>query len=98
MSITRKEIEHLATLARIELGEEESEALAKDISGILGYISVVNEIAAEKAGEKKVGVTHTVLREDGEPHEAGVYSKDLLKEAPMRDRNYIQVKKILGEK
>lgn len=92
----KEDIEHLATLSRIRLEKDEIEALAKDITDILGYVAVIDEIAASGKGEKKVRELHSVLREDSDPHEPGVYSEDLLKEAPERDRNYIKVKKILN--
>lgn len=91
----KKDIEHLATLARIELTEEEAEALAADITDILRYIGEIQEITALSQDEKKVGALHNVMREDGEPHESGIYSEDLLDAAPERKEQYIQVQKIL---
>ncbi len=92
----KKDIEHLATLARIELKDKEAEGLAEDITSIVGCISEINEITAEKSGEKKVGPLHNVMREDGEPHESGIYTEDILSAAPDRKGQYIHVKKILG--
>ncbi len=91
----RKDIEHLAKLARIKLTDTEAHALAADITGILGYVSEINEITASASGEKKVGTLHNVMREDGEPHEPGIYTEALLDAAPERDGQYIKVKKIL---
>ena len=91
----KEDIEHLASLSRITLHDDEINELSSDISEILEYVSVVNEITSESSGEKKVGPLNTVLREDGEPHEPGIYSEDLLNAVPARDRNYIKVKKIL---
>jgi aspartyl/glutamyl-tRNA(Asn/Gln) amidotransferase C subunit len=93
----KKDIEHLAKLARIELNDKEAEALSLDISNILGYVSVVSDLASASSGEKRVGPLHNVFREDGEPHEGGLYTEKLLNEAPERDGQYVKVKKILGE-
>lgn len=93
----KKDIEHLATLARIELEDTEAEALSAEISAILNYVGQVNEITADRTREKTVGAVHSVMREDGEPHEAGVHTEELLAEAPTRKGQYIQVKKILGD-
>ncbi len=38
----KEDIERLATLARIELKDEESSAFAEDITRILGYVSEIN--------------------------------------------------------
>jgi len=92
----KEDIQHLATLARIKLADEEADMLAGDITEILQYVQTIEEITETANLEKKVGVVNTVLREDGEPHEGGKYTEDLLAEAPERDRNYIKVKKILG--
>mgnify|MGYP001574239752 CR=1 FL=1 len=42
----KSDIEHLANLARIELGDEEKTELATSITEILGYVSQVTDIAA----------------------------------------------------
>lgn len=92
----KEDIEHLANLARIELGNDEASALAQDITNILGYVSEINEITADMSTEKKVGALYNVMREDGEPHEGGMYTEDLLAAAPERDGRYVKVKKIIG--
>ncbi len=94
----RKDIEHLATLSRIALKSDEADTLAKDITSILGYVSVINEITGNTAHAKEVGVHFNSMREDKNPHEAGMYTEALLSAAPKRDKQYIEVKKILGEK
>jgi aspartyl-tRNA(Asn)/glutamyl-tRNA(Gln) amidotransferase subunit C len=92
----REDIEQLATLARITLSTAEAESLADDITGILGYVSEINEISA---GEevKKVGVVFNVFREDEPSHEDGAYTEAMLAAAPERDGQYVKVKKILGD-
>lgn len=94
----REDIEHLAKLSRIAVSESEATALAGDITSILGYISEINEIAGEKPVQKEVGALANVMREDGEPHESGIYTEDLLSQAPDRDGQYVRVKKIIGDK
>lgn len=94
----KEDIEHLAKLARIELKDGEANALAGDITSILGYVSEVSEITSDIAREKKNGPLFNVMREDGKPHEAGMYTEALLKAAPDRKGQYVNVKKILGDK
>lgn len=93
----KEDIEHLATLARIELKSDEADELAKDVTAILGYVSEIEEITGDMGAEKKVGALHNVMREDEDPHEGGLYSEDLLQSAPVRDGAYVKVKKILGD-
>jgi len=92
----REEIEHLARLARIDLRGGEADALTADITQILGYVSEIEKITGEEGVEKEVGEVHSVMREDANPHEPGIYTEDLLSAAPTRKGQYIEVKKILG--
>jgi aspartyl-tRNA(Asn)/glutamyl-tRNA(Gln) amidotransferase subunit C len=93
----KKDVEHLAKLSRIALHDGEAEALATEISSILGYVSEINEITGG-VHEKKVGALKNVMREDGEAHPANLYTEALVSAAPSRQGRYIKVKKILGDK
>ena len=44
MKITKKEVEHVALLARLKFSEEEKETFVKQLSGILGYVEKLNEV------------------------------------------------------
>ncbi len=93
----KEDIEHLALLARIEIPEAEATALAQDITGILGYVSEIDEITGGADIPKEVGALYNVVREDTNPHEPGLYTDAILKSAPEREGNYIVVKKILKD-
>lgn len=93
----KEDIERLATLARIELREEESVSFAEDITSILGYVSDIQDITGNGELEKVVGAVFNVMRDDTEPHAAGLYTEDLLKAAPEREGQYVKVKKILED-
>lgn len=94
----REDIEHLAKLSRIAVTETEADALASDITSILGYVSEIEQVTGTTVSEKQVGALYNVMREDTEPHEAGLYTEDLLTAAPVRDGQYVKVKKILSDK
>lgn len=94
----RTDIEHLAKLSRIAVTETEADALAYDITSILGYISEIEAVTGSGDDVKEVGPLYNVMREDSDPHAPGMYTEDLLMNAPKRDRQYIKVKKIIGEK
>ena len=93
--ITIEEIEKLAALSRIKIKEEEKESLRKDIDAILGYVSDIQKVSATVDSKKKVGSLRNVTREDGPVHQSGIFSEDILKQAPGREGNYVKVKKIL---
>lgn len=47
MAITKREIEHVAALARIKLSEQEKEKMAHELGAILGYIDKLKEVDTE---------------------------------------------------
>lgn len=92
----RADIEHLASLARIRLTEDEMERLPEELSSIVEYVSVVSDIAADETdAAPQVGVRHNVFRQDEVTNEPDQYTKDILAEMPETDGRYMVVKKIL---
>lgn len=90
-----KDVKRLSELARIDISDGEAKELLKDMDSILSYIGDIKEaITAEVLPES--GVLRNVMREDGEPHKSGEYSKEILAEAPKTEKEYIKVKQILG--
>ncbi|MEX0930840.1 MAG: Asp-tRNA(Asn)/Glu-tRNA(Gln) amidotransferase subunit GatC [Candidatus Paceibacterota bacterium] len=94
--MTKEEILHLSSLARIKLTNEEVATLKTDIPNILDYVSAVNTIVADTAITKDIGVLHNVFREDIITNEAETYTEELLKEMPAKKGRYLKVKKILN--
>lgn len=45
--ITKKDVEHVAKLARIELSEDEKEKFAKQLGDIIEYVDQLNEVDTE---------------------------------------------------
>jgi len=94
MSIELKDVEHLAGLARIAVSDSEKEVLRHDLEEILAYVSQVTAVTAEM-GAPEAGELRNVMREDEGAHEGGVFTKDILNQAPAREGNRLSVKKIL---
>lgn len=94
----QEDVTHLANLARIAVSDEEASALAEDITSILGYVSEIEKITGTGGVEKSVGALYNVVRDDENPHESGIYTEDLLALAPLRDGQYIKVKKIIPDR
>ncbi|MEK7568796.1 MAG: Asp-tRNA(Asn)/Glu-tRNA(Gln) amidotransferase subunit GatC [Patescibacteria group bacterium] len=109
MAIELKDVEHLAGLARIAVSDGEKELFRHDLEEILAYVSQVKEAAGWEQltidtaprtfdgvqGER--GELCNVMRADGEPHESGIFTEDLLVAAPACEGNRVLVKKILGD-
>jgi aspartyl-tRNA(Asn)/glutamyl-tRNA(Gln) amidotransferase subunit C len=63
--LTKKELEHLASLARIELREEEEEKLQKDLGSILDYFNELKVVNTDHVAPMTGGTSlKNVLRED----------------------------------
>lgn len=94
--ITREQILHLGTLARIRISEEEAMQLKDELSAILDYVSDIDEVVKEGALKKEVGPVANVFRDDEVTCEPGSYTETLIKEMPEHDERYLKVKKILN--
>ena len=94
--MTKEEIQHLGTLSRIKLTEEEVARFGGEISGILGYVGTINEIIADSGVTKHVGARFNFFREDVVTNPSGTYAAELLAAMPKRQGRYLVVKKILN--
>ena len=95
MAINESEIDKLAALSRVKVGQEDKRELLKDMESILGYVSEIQKISGEELLKDANAVPRNRFREDGETHESGAHTENLLKAAPEREGNYLKVKKIL---
>jgi aspartyl-tRNA(Asn)/glutamyl-tRNA(Gln) amidotransferase subunit C len=65
--ITKKELEHLAKLSRIELDPKEEEKLLKDLSNILDYFKELQQLDTSAVAPMTGGTDiKNNFREDGE--------------------------------
>jgi len=95
VSLSREEVKHIAKLARLELSDKEIEKYSDQLSSVLGYMEILNEIDTSKVKETdQVTGLMNVTRED--KIESSVNPEDLLKcsSLPIFD-NQIKVKKVL---
>jgi len=97
MSITKKDVEHIAKLARLGLSEKEKEKYAKELSGILDYMNKLNEINIEGVQPtSQVTGLENIFREDENPHKLEADKiKKIIEQAPERKNNFIKTKTIL---
>ena len=94
--ITKEQIQHLGTLARIRLDDADVEKLESDMNDIVEYVSRIDAAVGDRALEKTVGVVYNVFREDEVTCTPGAHTDDMLAEMPERDGQYLRVKKILN--
>ena len=65
MEITKKDIEHIATLSMLNLSEDEIEGYAKDMEEIISFVNKINELDTENLEESAFALdAYNVFRKD----------------------------------
>ena len=96
MKLEKKDIEHIANLARLDLSEKELELYGSQLSDVLGYIDQLQEVNTDGI-EPTAQVTglESVWQED----EIEVWSKEetknALEQAPELEKDQVKVKRVL---
>lgn len=91
--VSKDDVERLAALARIDVQDKDTQHLATEMSGIVDFVSQVQEIS----GDAERILTHkNITREDKNPRKGGEYTEDLLNNASSRKGQYISVPKIIS--
>lgn len=95
MKLTKKEVEHIALLARVKLSNAEKEKLADELSGILDYVRQLQEVETKNVSETaQVGGAENAVRGDlvGGCTEAS--RAQILKNVPEIDDNLFKTKTV----
>ena len=96
MPLERSQVEHIASLARIGLTEEEIEMFGEQLSQILEQFEVLNELDTSGVTPTgHAGGLQTVMRDD--LAEDSLDSEDVLKIAPRRQGEFFRVNAVLEE-
>jgi len=94
MSLTEQEIAKIAKLSRIKLSDEESKRLGDDMSGILKWIEMLQEVDTEGVAQMTSVADVTLpLREDKVTD--GDLQADVLKNSPNSEYGYFIVPKVV---
>lgn len=94
MAISKKQVEHIALLARLKLSEKEKEKYARELSQILDFVEKLKKVDTSKVEPFIFEKIKNVLREDIEKKNEKGKSKKLIEQAPEKENNYIKTKKI----
>ena len=94
MKITRKEVEHVAKLARLALKEEEMEQFTSQLSDILTYVEKLNGLDTKDIEPTShVLPVKNVLREDEVKN--SIERRLALGNAPDRTEEFFRVPKVI---
>jgi aspartyl-tRNA(Asn)/glutamyl-tRNA(Gln) amidotransferase subunit C len=95
MAVTRKDVEHIAQLAKLSLEENEVESLTDQMNDILGYVEKLNELDTENIEPLSHPVEgNNVFREDV-PIKS-IASSEALKNAPSASEEFFLVPKVIN--
>ncbi len=94
--ITRKEVEHVAQLARLELTDEEKERMTAQLDAILGYVDKLNQLDTSAVEPTTTVIPMvSVMRED--EVRPSLKQAEALANAPQRDGHFFAVPKVLDQ-
>ena len=95
MSVTRKDVEHIAELARLKFSEQELNSFTDQLNEILTYVDKLNELDTENVQPLLHPVEgENVFRDD--IIKPGVSREEALKNAPERSEEFFKVPKVIG--
>lgn len=96
MNLSKKEIEHIAKLARLDLTDEELKKYGSQLSDILNYIDLLKEVdAAGVEPTAQVTGMENIFREDAAKDWDKKEIKEALCQAPELENNQVKVKRVL---
>lgn len=93
-SLTPEEIDHLSSLARVDLSAEEKASLSEQLPRIVGFVDTLRGLASNEETVATNGVPLTSLRED-KPSSEGLDLETISGLAPEFDRNQVVVPPVL---
>jgi aspartyl-tRNA(Asn)/glutamyl-tRNA(Gln) amidotransferase subunit C len=95
MSVTMKEVEHIAALARLEFSDDEKQKFTHQLNDILQYIEKLNELDTSNVEPlSHVIELNNVFRDD--VVKPSIAAEEALKNAPAKVDTFFKVPKVIG--
>lgn len=96
MSVTRKEVEYIAQLARLKFKDEELENFTNQLNEILNYVEKLNELDTDKIEPLSHPVENkNVFRND--ELKPSTLTEEALKNAPDSTEEFFKVPKVINQ-
>lgn len=97
MSVTLRDVEHVASLARLSFTEEEKQRLTQQLNEILAYMEQLNSLDTSHVEPlSHVIELNTVFRED--VLTPGLTREEALLNAPAKTDRFFKVPKVIEER
>jgi len=95
MSVTIKDVEHIAELARLEFNENEKQKLTHELNEILKYVEKLGELDTSNVEPlSHVIELNNVFRDD--VVQPSLPPEEALKNAPAKKDTFFRVPKVIG--
>ena len=96
MSVTKKDVEYIAALARLKFKDEELEKFTHQLNDILGYMDKLNELNTDNIEPLSHPVENkNVFRDD--ILKKSISTDEALKNAPSRTDEHFKVPKVINQ-
>jgi aspartyl-tRNA(Asn)/glutamyl-tRNA(Gln) amidotransferase subunit C len=97
MSVTLKEVERIATLARLSFSEGEKEKLTHELNGILQYMEQLNSLDTTNVEplEHVIELSNVFRADEVRPC---LSREDALRNAPAKTEEFFKVPKVIGDR
>jgi aspartyl-tRNA(Asn)/glutamyl-tRNA(Gln) amidotransferase subunit C len=93
IQVDEKLVKEIATLARLDLSQEETEMFVSQFKNILDYVSILNEVDTENVSPAYLSSTNqNQPRED--QVEASVPTDEFLANAPQAEDDYVVIPRV----
>lgn len=92
---TTEEVKKLAALARVTVADAELEKFTSEFDAILAYVGQLEKLDLPQGTDREKSALRNVMRDDGEPHETGIYTEKLAEQFPQREGDALSVKQII---
>lgn len=94
MSVTKKDVNYVADLARLQLNDDETESLVNDMNQILDYMTTLEELDTSDV-EPLEHVIDLEYRLRSDEAKEPLSHEDALKNAPDADTDYFRVPRVI---
>lgn len=96
MAVTVKDVEKIASLAKLKFSEDEKVKLQKELNKILEYIDQLNELNLENVLPlENINESENVIRED--KVRESLKTEEALKNAPSKTGKFFKVPKVIDK-
>ncbi len=96
MEISKKDVDYVSSLARLEFNEKDKESLTQQLGSILNYIEKIKEVDTSKIEPTSHGASgENFWREDKVIKSSQKTIDAIFKNAPDKEADFFKVKKVM---